>query len=170
MSTAPYLTNITVSNVIVALKAFLQPFAPGAQIVRGQTNRDSPPLSPYIRLTEILQVPLETPIVTFDAENEQATYTGPTRIDIQVDFYGAASGDYCKAVNAVYRTPYACRQFPANIQPLYCTDGRQMPLTTAEQQYETRWTLTASLQYNPSVIVPQDYAHELKVNILEDVI
>jgi hypothetical protein len=50
---------------------------------------------------------------------------------------------------------------------LYCSDGHQMPLTTGEQQYETRWTLTASLQYNPTVSIPQQSANTLAVNIME---
>lgn len=168
MSTAPFLSSITVDAVIVALKAFLQPFVPGGQIVRAETNRVAMPPSPFVVLTEILQVDLETPNVTNDKANAQIDIASPKRIDIQIDFYGANAGDYCTAVKGVWRTYYATSQFPANIQPLYCTDGRQMPFTTAEQQYETRWTLTASLQYNPTVIVPQDYAEALKVNILED--
>lgn len=168
MSTAPYAVDITVNNIIKALAAFLQPFAPDAQIVRGQTNRDAPPPSPYIRLTEILKVDLETPTVMNNREAAQISTLSPKRIDIQMDFYGAAAGDYSAAVQGIWRTAYTCSQFPANIQPLYLSDARQMPLTTAEQQYETRWTLTASLQYNPTVIVPQDYFTTLKVNILED--
>lgn len=173
MSTAPYAVDITVSNVIKALGAFLQPFAPGAQIVRGQRNRVSPPSadgspSPYIRLTEILKVDLETPTVTNNRGQAQIITVSPKRIDIQMDFYGAAAGDYSAAVQGIWRTAYTCSQFPANIQPLYLSDARQMPLTTAEQQYETRWTLTAYMQYNPTVIVPQDYFTSLKVNILED--
>lgn len=168
MSATPYLADITVDAVIKALKTFLTPFVPGAQIIRGQANRVAPPPSPFVALTEILQVPLETPVVSNNPAAAQSTYMGPTRIDIQVDFYGAQAGDYCKALNNVFRTSYAASQFPANIQPLYCSDGHQGPLITAEQQYESRWTLTATLQYNPSVIVPQDYAQALAVNILED--
>lgn len=168
MSTAPYLSSIPVDAVIKALGAFLQPFVPGGQIVRAQANRVAMPPSPCVVLTELLQVDLSTPVVGNDPANAQIDITSPTRIDIQIDFYGTLAGDYCKAVKGVWRTFYATSKFPANIQPLYCSDGRQMPLITAEQQYESRWTLTASLQYNPTVIVPQDYATALAVNILED--
>lgn len=166
--TAPYLSSISVDAVIKALGAFLQPFVPGGAIVRAQTNRVAMPPSPCVVLTELLQVDLEMPNVTNDPANAQIDIASPTRIDIQIDFYGPLSSDYCKAVKGVYRTPYATSKFPANIQPLYCSDGHQGALITAEQQYESRWTLTASLQYNPTVIVPQDYARALKVNILED--
>lgn len=167
MST-PYVVDITVDNVIKALGAFLQPFAPGAQIVRAQANRVAPPPSPFILLTEISQVEIETPISSRDITNGQTEIQSRTQIGIQIDFYGRQSADFCKAVVAVYRSEYAPAQFPDNIKPLYCSDAHQGPLITGEEQYLNRWTLTANLQYNPTVSVPQQYAEALSVNILED--
>jgi hypothetical protein len=102
--------------------------------------------------------------------NAQVGITGPKRIEIQADFYGPSAGDYCAAVKGVYRTAYTVAQFPSNIVPLYCSEGHQMPLTTAEQQYETRWTLTCALQYNPVVTLPVQSADELAMNVLEDIL
>jgi hypothetical protein len=164
-----YQVSIAVDAVITALGAFLQPFVGSAQIVRGQTNRVPPPLDSYVLLTELHQQDLETSTVRNDPANSQIVITGPAQINIQVDFYGPSSGDQCKAVKTVYRTPYAPAQFPDGIKPLYCSDGIQAPLTTAEQQYEARWTITASLQYNPVVTIPQQSAKYLAVNILEDI-
>lgn len=162
-----YVVSIAVDAVIDALGAFLQPFCPGATIVRAQVNRVAPPESPFVELTEILQVDLETPAGANDKPNSQITVTSPKRIDIQVDFYGPLSGDQCAAVKGIFRTSYATAQFPAGIAPLYCSDGNQAPLITGEEQYETRWTLTASLQYNPTVSIPQQSANKLAVNIME---
>jgi hypothetical protein len=88
---------------------------------------------------------------------------------IQADFYGASAGDWCAAVKTVWRTPYATAQFPAGIAPLYCDDGNESPLITGEEQYERRWALTMSLQYNPIVVVPLQSADSLEMNILDDV-
>jgi hypothetical protein len=162
-----YVSSIAVDTVIEALGAFLQPFVGATQIVCAQVNRVPMPVSAFVELTEILQVDLETPTGTNDKVNQQVGYLSPKRIDIQVDFYGAASGEYCAAVKGVWRTPYATAQFPANIQPLYCSDGHQAPLVNGEEQYEKRWTLTASLQYNPNVIVPQQSATALSINVKE---
>jgi hypothetical protein len=163
----PFLASISIDAVIEALGAFLSPFVGGAAIIRAQENRVAPPAAPYVELTEILQVPLETPINVDNGANAQTDITGPKRIDIQIDFRGPASGDWCTAVTTIYRSPYAPAQFPDGIKPLYCSDGHQMPLTTGEQQYETRWTVTASLQYNPTVSIPQQSANILAVNIME---
>lgn len=156
-----------IDDVIEALGAFIQPFINSHLIIRAQVNRVAPPVGQFVRLTEILQKPLETPIVT--SVDEEATFYGPTRIDIQIDFYGRQSGDFCKSVATVYRTAYATSQFPDGIKPLYCSDGIQTPLITGEEQYERRWTMTASLQYNPSILLPQQSATALEVNILEDI-
>lgn len=162
-----FVPDIIVDTVIGALGSFIQNFVGAAPIVRGQTNRTAMPVSGFVELTELLQVDLETP-TTVEAE-ASASITGPTRIDVQVDFFGSSAGDWSKAVKGVYRTPYAVAQFPPGIAPLFCSDGRQTSLISAEQQYESRWTLTASLQYNPTVIIPLQSANTLALNILEDI-
>lgn len=166
MST-PYTPSIIVDAVISALGSFLQPFVGTSPIVRGQTNRVPMPTDGFVKLTEILQVDLETPIVSNPA-NAQVSITGPKRIDIQVDFYGPSAGDQCAAVKGVFRTSYCVAQFPAGIAPLYCSDAHQAPLITGEEQYLARWTITASLQYNPIVYISQQSATALSINILED--
>lgn len=161
-----YLVNITVDAVIEALAAFIQPFLPaGALVVRAQVNRVSPPPNPYVVLTELLERDLNIPYDLFEGTAEITDIKSATQIDVQIDFYGDAAGDYCKAVKAAFRAAWGYNQFPANIKPLYSDDGRQMPLITGEEQYESRWTLTASLQYNPVVTVPQQSALELKATV-----
>lgn len=169
----PYVVDISVDAVIQALGAFIAPFVPvGTPIVRGQQNRVAMAKDPFVLLTEILKMDISTPIVTSANQDEAAqnSVLSPKRIDIQVDFFGPQACDYIAAVKGVYRTAYCVSQFPAGIAPLFCSDEKQTALTSAEQQYEDRWTLTASLQYNPTVYLPQQFASALKVNILEDLL
>lgn len=164
-----YTSSIAVDQVIDALAAFLAPFMPGAQIVRGQVNRVALPSNPCAVLTEILQVDLSVPHTDYqppvdpDVDDGTATVYGPSRIDVQIDFYGAQAGEFCKTVKTAFRSHWGFAHFPAGIKPLYTSDGMQTPLLTGEQQYESRWTLTASMQYNPTVTVPQDFADDLGV-------
>jgi hypothetical protein len=155
---ANYTSSITVDQVIDALKAFLAPFMPGAQIVRAQVNRVALPSNPCAVLTELLQVDLSVPATDYQPLANTATIYGPSRIDVQIDFYGAQAGEFCKTVKTAFRSHWGFAHFPANIRPLYTSDGVQSPLLTGEQQYESRWTLTASMQYNPTVTVPQEFA------------
>ena len=159
-----YSSSITVDQVIDALADFLAPFVPAAQIVRAQVNRVPMPSNPGIVLTELNQVDLSVPDTEYQPDDSTATIKGPTRIDVQIDFYGAQAGEFCKTVKTAFRSQCGFEHFPANIKPLYTSDGIQAPLVTGEQQYESRWTLTASLQYNPIVTVPQDFADVLVPN------
>ena len=153
-----YTASITVDQVIDALAAFLAPIIPGGQIVRAQVNRVALPANPCAVLTELLQVDLSVPATEYQPLENTATIYGPSRIDVQIDFYGAQAGEFCKTVKTAFRSHWGFAHFPANIKPLYTSDGIQSPLTTGEQQYESRWTLTASMQYNPTVTVPQEFA------------
>lgn len=159
-----YTSSINVDQVIDALADFLAPFVPGAQIVRAQVNRVAMPSNPGVVLTEMLQVDLSVPDTEYQPDDSTATIKGPTRIDVQIDFYGEQASEFCKTVKTAFRSHWGFSHFPANIKPLYTSDGIQAPLVTGEQQYERRWTLTASLQYNPIVTVPQDFADVLVPN------
>lgn len=175
MAAIPYVPTILVDAVIESLMAFLQPFlgldsdSNPIQIIRGQSNRVPPPPNTYVVVTELFQDDIETPTFTNNGDTEQAQIRTPTRMDIQVDFYGNGAGDWCKAVKAVYRSPYAPDQFPSGIAPLYCDQGHQIPLVTGEEQYQFHWALTCSLQYNPDVFVPQQSATQLETSIFEDI-
>lgn len=161
-----FVPSITVDDVIEALGAFLSPFVGTTEIIRAQVNRVAMPPGSCVVLTELLTVDLETPNPV--ESGVTTTLTGPRRIDVQIDFYGPNSGDQCNAVKGVYRSSYAPAQFPDGIKPLYCSDGHQAPLITAEQQYESRWTITATLQYNPAVSIPRQSANTLTVATTED--
>jgi hypothetical protein len=158
---ANYTSSITVDQVIDALAAFLAPFMPSAQIVRAQVNRVALPANPCAVLTELLQVDLSVPATDYQPTDNTATIYGPSRIDVQIDFYGVQASEFCKTVKTAFRSQWGFAHFPANIKPLYTSDGVQSPLVTGEQQYESRWTLTASMQYNPTVTIPQDFADSL---------
>jgi hypothetical protein len=164
----PYVPTLEVDAVCLAIAAFLQPFVgTGTPIIRAYDNGTAPPTDPYVELTEILQVDIETPSQSYDGPNQQLDVTAPKRIDIQVDIVGAAAGSQATAVQAVMRTAYAVSQFPPGIAPLYCSDARPNPLITGEQQYDYRWTLTMTCQYNPVVSVPQQSATSLSLTVLE---
>ena len=163
-----YRASITVDQVIDALAAFLAPFVPG-EIVRAQVNRVPMPGVPCVVITELLIVDLSMPHMAYQPTDATATIFGPSRIDVQLDFYAADASEYCKAVQSAFRSVWGFEQFPANIKPLYTGDGIQAPLVTGEQQWHTRWTLTVSMQYNPTVTVPQQFADEATVTIFQEV-
>ena len=162
-----FMSSIALDSVFDALGAFIQPFVGTAQVVRAQVNRVAMPSGNFVELTEIASIDLEVPRSTYDGVNFQSDIIGPKRLMIQADFYGASSGDWCAAIKTVWRTSYTTAQFPAGIAPLYCDDGHELPLITGEEQYERRWALSMSLQYNPLVVVPLQSANSLGMNTIK---
>jgi len=145
--------SISVNEVIAALSDFLLPIMPdGTQIVRAQTNRVSMPNPPCIVLTEVGQTDLSATHNDWLA-NDRANYQRSIQINVQIDFYDGQAGEMCSTTKTLFRSMYGPENFPDNIKPLYCSDGIQSPLITGEEQYESRWTVTASMQYNPVINV-----------------
>jgi hypothetical protein len=151
MGATPYIPSLAVDTVCEAIAAFIQPFVGvGTPIIRAYDNRTSPP-----------------PSDSYDGTNQQIAIAGPKRIDVQINIVGVAAADQCAAIKTVMRTAYAASQFPVGVAPLYCDDGRCNPMITGEQQYDYRWTLTISCQYNPIVTLPQQSANALAISISE---
>lgn len=167
---ANYEISVVIDEIIDALGDFIEPFVFGADIIRGQVNRTPPPSGEYVELTEILSVDLSVPYQTYEddpqePENALTNLVGRVRSDIQVDFYGDNSGSWCRAIQNAIRTGYGFDNFPDNIKPLYASDGMQHPWSSGEKQSITRWTLTVSIQYNPQVTAPQEFADELSATV-----
>lgn len=157
------LPDIIVDNVIDALGSFIELFSGPGTTIRGDVNRSPMPSDPFVELTELMTSDLEIPTTAYQPSAGTATIQGPAKITVQADFYGEQGGDFCRAVKQAIRTGWGYDQFPVNIRPLYTDDGRQMPFTTGEQQYDRRWTLTIALQYAPTITVSQQFADQAAV-------
>lgn len=147
----------TVVKAVASLGPILQPLMPaGTKIIRAQANNVPSPLPPSVVLTPILLNQYTTTRTKLDGVANSMSYLMPKRLDIQMDFYGIQGGDMANTAETIFRSGALFGKFPDGVTPLYCTDARQMPLTTGEKQYEDRWSLTLSLQYNEPVILSQD--------------
>ena len=174
--TAHYAPSLTVNDCIEALGVFLTPFlAAGgvAQIaVRGQVNRVPMPIQGGVVLTELMTTGIgrprtDWPMDSVQPEDQIITLSGPTRIDVQCDFYSEGAGDVCEAVRIAFDSSWAYEQFPPDVKPLYISEGRQGPLVSGEQQYVNRFTADVAIQYNPVVIVDQQSALDAEVTTIE---
>lgn len=95
--------------------------------------------------------------------------TAPTQLDVQLDVHGPASGDNAQVLSTLLRDEYATAWFDASgldLQALYASDPRQVPFVNAESQWEERWVVTASLQANLTVQVPQEFADTLHADLI----
>lgn len=93
----------------------------------------------------------------------------PTEVTMQLDVHGPASADNAQIVSTLFRDPYATELFATiapSISPLFADDPRQIPFINAEDQYEDRWVIDAHLQANQTVVVPQQYADAVEVEVI----
>lgn len=157
----------TSDDLTVAVRTFLLSLFPtGVEVVRGLDNSVPMPAGPFIQFTPTAQAALSTNHSVLDTPTQQRTVKTPTRYNVQFDCYGPLSSDYATQIVQMWRDQYGCDMLATIGAPLYCTDPTQVPLINGEENYEQRWTLTALLQFNPVVTVPQQSATALGVELV----
>lgn len=155
--------SITNKQVFVALGNFLKSMF-SCDVIIGEVNLVSMPQGSFILMNDVAKrrVSQNHPSYSIDGEEQVKT---PTEYQIQVDFYGADSGDMCQTFLNMFNDRWAWEQFPKTIKPLFCDDPRQIPLITGETNYLERWVTTAHIQYNPTVTVPVILIDDLPVSV-----
>lgn len=93
---------------------------------------------------------------------------------MQLDFHSDALGDSADMATVVamtMRDEYAADQFANQVPyygvvPLYADDPAQRVFVNDSSQYESRWVVDAMLQANPIIVVPQQYADAVDVDVV----
>lgn len=147
------------------------------RVIQGLPNRASmPPSAPGFVMMQVTS----TKRLRTNQDVWDLTSPNPDHLDIeqgtmlrmQLDLYGAASGDWAVILCTLLRSEYACTVLagadPTHpvVVPLYSSDPFNAPLNDSEEQYEDRWTLEAVLQYNPVTTVPMQFADTLEVTLI----
>lgn len=152
------------------------------QITQGLPNRTAmPPAAPgFISMTAVVTRRLRTNIDSWDevADDPTAiTAEQGTELRVQLDAYGAASGDWAVQLSTLLRDDFGCVALagvdgggiplnPPICQPLYVQEPRMAPLVDSEDQYEQHWIVEAVLQYNPVTATPMEFANEASVTLI----
>lgn len=163
--------SITEDDLVDDLGAFADTLV-DCPVVRGQVNRVAPPKGDYVIVTPIGGVGLSLPTTTYDDPTPMTgtrKLTRPTQWSVQVDCYGEQAQDRALTLSIALRSEYGC-EFLAELghmQPLYTGEPKQLPFITGENQYMERWSFDAVLQFNPSISVPQQFADQLHVDVVE---
>lgn len=170
--------SITDDDVFAALKAFIHDVIPALtndNVRQGQQNNvPMPPGPDFVIMTPADRAGLATTVREYFPPVDPAPATGTrettrsTQVGCYVNFYGPNATDNAQVFNQLFRDLYGCdflRSFA--VQPLWCDDGRQMPLIDSENQFVTRWMIHALLQINPTVSTTQEFADTVAVTIVE---
>ena len=169
MSYAVDIGQSAVLDILYDFIAGLLPVDPN-NIVRGLGNGVPMPEGPFVCMTVTGQKRLATNI---DNYNDPVTTIGTravmqkSQLTVQIDVYGPQSNDWALILTTMFRDPYGCDMLAPDVSPLYADDPNMLPLTNAESNYEERWFVTAVLQYNPVVSVPQQFADKASVTLIK---
>ncbi len=166
----------TLDTVFTKVRAYLlDPVAgivpTGTPVIRGPINRAAQPAADHVIITPTVRRRLRTNVET-DVDPYPSPGDGSVQIEagmqlnVQMDFYGANGGDWAAILSTIWRSEYACDQLAPECAPLYADEGRMIPLTTGEEQYLERWTVSAVLQYNPVTTTLQQFAGTATVDLI----
>jgi hypothetical protein len=157
--------------LFVKLRAFLLTIVPtGTEVVRGYINRVPQPVGNHIVITGLFERRLRTNIHTYEDDGGLGgtrNIEQGTEVHVQIDYYGAIAADWCAMVSTVFRDEYGVAALAPDCSPGYIDDGRNMPLTTGEEQYLQRFCSTAVLFYNPVTTIPQQFADAAGVTLVD---
>lgn len=168
--------SLSESQTLTALRSFLLGILPaGTEVVRGQDNRvPEPQGDDFVTMTPVLRERLETNVDTYTDGYPNAPSTKsilqPTKVTVQLDIHGPASADNAQIITTLFRDDYGVEQFASSgfdVTPLYHSEPHQMPFVNGEQQVEDRWVVDVVMQCNPVVTVPQQFADQLKVGLID---
>lgn len=170
--------SATEDDALTALNVFVMGILPAGWVTTvGQHNRVPTPSGSYVQMTPLSRERLSTnrkaPVVFTSADGVTTStqqILQPVRLTIQIDARGEGAADVIQTISTLFRDEYGVSVFRATgvpLVPLYTSSPRQLPLTTAENQYQDRWGLDADMQLNSILTITQETADELSVGLIE---
>lgn len=153
-------------DIFRSMRTFLLSFLPiNTEVIQAQDNRVAMPKKGFIAMNNVGMDRISFNIDNYQALSQGKTILTPFRYSLQLDFYGEDAQQWAAETVALFRDEYATEIFPSNIQPLYADDPIQIPLIDGEDQYEQRWKLVTSLQYNPIISTVQQSMIAVEIEI-----
>lgn len=160
----------TEDDIFIALRAMILTLLGSIiPVIRGMDNRVPMPEGGFVLLTEVGAKALATNTFVYgDPYPSPGTRTvgRSTQFTIQIDCYGPLASLWANTLSILLRDEYACVALAPVCQPLYTTDPRMMPLVNGEEQYEHRYSFDAVLNYNPAIVLPQEFAGKAEVGVI----
>jgi hypothetical protein len=159
-------TEITIFTL---LRTALQAVLNNIEVVKGISNDVPQPLGNYVLMTPLLQERLgtNTTILTETLTGIDRTEKHDVDYQIQLDFYGANSGNNVAIVANLFRCDWL---FQYGITPLFASEPSQLAFMSGEKTMIERWVLDVHLQQISTVLLPgQQSATELTINSITEV-
>jgi hypothetical protein len=171
-----YTQDVQESDIYTVLRSFIMSVLGSAvtEVIRIPTNRvPMPKTYPFVTMSPVMKQQLEWPSVVASDPSTQPqsnAITQAVRYQIQVDAYGPTSGDLIQTLWGVLQAPDAFDFFAAQtikgVYPLYADNPRQHALVDEEDEFEVRWMMDVSLQFNPTLTSAVQTASTATVSIV----
>ena len=101
------------------------------------------------------------------AGNENLTQK--TKVTVQLDVHSNSlqtSSDMAQTISTLLRDQRSWwwfnENYPGIIVPLYADDPKQIPFQNAEMQWESRYVISAELQADQTLMLPQKFADQIQ--------
>lgn len=156
--------NVTQAEIYKDVRRYLLGLFPDCEVIQGYSNNVPLPNAPFILMNIIRESEMNTQINEWKPLDGLADVTRSIEVAMQLDFYGVDSGRNVRVFSTLWRDYHACERLEV-CQPLYADEARYIPLTNEEQEFEARWSITASLTYNATVTHTQDFIESASVSI-----
>lgn len=138
--------------------------AAGSQIIQAFQNNNPLPENAIV-MQALFERNLDETSTYYEPALEQAHAQSSVDVRLQLSFYGADAEKRSRTVYTLWKSPYTTSRMTA-CQPLYATGRDRRPYINDSNQYEDRWIVDLSLQYNPSVTYAQDFAEDVNFDII----
>ncbi|MNT36466.1 hypothetical protein D3C72_1725510 [compost metagenome] len=163
--------SITEDQLVEDLATFFKALV-DCEVIRGQPDLVPTPAQECIVITPLAALGLSLPTMTYadpSSATGTLTITQATQWTAQVDSYGERAQDLALTLSIALRSQYGC-EFLGQLErarPLSAGEIEHLPYDSGENPNSERWSFDAVLQFNPSITVPQQFADQLHVGLIE---
>ncbi|WP_313622838.1 LIC_12616 family protein [Achromobacter sp.] len=163
--------SITEDQLVEDLVTFFTTLV-DCEVIRGRSDGMPSPQRECIVITPMVARGLSLPVSSY-ADPSPATgtltMTQATQWTARVEACGARAHDLALILSIALRSQYGCEFLErlGRMQPLETGELGQLSLDGAENENFERWAFDAVLQFNPSITVPQQFADQLHVGLIE---
>jgi len=165
-----YTPSITTDQVFTGLAAWLSDalgLVAGTTVLQELQNRAAAPAGGFVNMLHKAQKRLAGNEVDYSPTAGTTTTTQATEFAIQVDAYGAASGDWASIIATMWASPLAI-DFLASygITPLWADNPLELSIVDSEDEFEERWITVLHLQYAPSMTASAQFCEAAHINVI----
>lgn len=158
--------NIDHQELYKEIRMFLLGLFPDAklQIIQALQNNQPLPRNAIV-MTVLFTNDLDYSVTNYDRIAGKAYVQNSVEVRLQIDFYGEFAQRRSRIVDNLWRNPYGYNNLNL-CKPLYVQSNQRQPYINDSNNYEDRFVLDLSLQYNPEVsFINQDFVDDAEVTI-----